>query len=135
MTRILEHLYVGCLADAQRLSRGNPNRISTVVTICEQGIEHKATDVCYVHLPIVDDEPVPVRQFEAIMNAIAVSIHTGNVLIHCGVGISRSPILTAAFMHRIGYAEFDVAIEIIRQARPIIEPSKILVKCVKEILG
>ena len=90
MTRIWERLWVGGLTDAERLSRKNPNRIATVISLCEQGVESKEADVRYVHLPIEDDEPVPVRQFNAVMDAIAVNIRGGNVLVHCAVGLSTT---------------------------------------------
>src|SRR5208337_802164 len=110
MSRIWERLFLGSLQDAERLSRGNPNRISTVISLCEQSVEHKAKGVQFIHLPLEDDEPVPVRQFNAVMNAIAVSIPNGNVLLHCALGISRSPTLIAAYLHRVGYQNFDAAI-------------------------
>ena len=132
MTRIWERLFVGCLADAQRLSRGNPSRISTVITLCEQSVEHKSPDVHYVHLPIEDEEPVPVRQFDAIIHSIAEAVRTGNVLVHCAVGFSRSPTLTAAYLHRTGHKNFDATIEEIRHLRPSIDPSIILLNSVKE---
>jgi protein-tyrosine phosphatase len=134
MTLILENLFIGSLQDAERLSRGNPNRISTVITLCEQSVGHKAANVHYVHLPVEDDEPVPVRQFYAVMDAITKSVRTGNVLVHCAIGFSRSPALTAAYLHRSGYQNFAVAIEEIKKLRPIIEPSQILMNSVKEHL-
>ena len=90
MTRIWERLFVGGLTDAERLSRKNPNRIATVISLCEPCIEGKAADLRYIHLPVEDDESVPVRQFEAVMSAIAVNIRKGNVLVHCALGLSRS---------------------------------------------
>jgi hypothetical protein len=74
MTQIWEHLFVGSLADAQRLLRKNSNRIATVISLCEQCVEGNATDIHYIHLPLEDYEPVPVRQFDAVMQAIAMSI-------------------------------------------------------------
>jgi protein-tyrosine phosphatase len=135
MTQILERLFLGSLQDAERLSRGNPNRISTVITLCEQSVEHKSPDVHYIHLPIEDAEPVPVRQFDAIIRSIAEAVRIGNVLVHCAVGFSRSPTLTAAYLHCIKHKNFDAAMEGIRQVRPSVDPSKILLKSVKEILG
>src|ERR1035437_1782207 len=134
MTLILENLFVGSLQDAERLSRGNPNRISTVITLCEQPVRHKAANVHYAHLPVEDGELVPVRQFYAVMDAIANNIRTGNMLVHCAVGFSRSPTLTAAYMHRVGYRNFDAAMEEIRQVRPSVDPSTILVSSVKKHL-
>ena len=77
---------------------------------------------------------MPVRQFNAAMNAIVLNIRTGVVLLHCGLGISRAPTLTAAYMQRVGYMNIDAAIEEIRHLRPSVEPSKILLNSVKEIL-
>jgi protein-tyrosine phosphatase len=134
MTQIWERLFVGCLADAERLSRKNPSRIATVISLSEQRVEDKAADVRFIHLPIEDDEPVPLRQFNEVMEAITANIRSGIVLVQCGVGISRAPILTAAYMHRVDYKSFDEATEEIRQVRPIINPSRILAISVKEHL-
>ena len=134
MTLILENLFVGSLQDAERLSRGNPNRISTVITLCEQPVRHKAANVHYAHLPVEDGEPVPVRQFYAVMDAITNNIRTGNVLVHCAAGFSRSPTLTVAYLHRTGYKNFDTAMEEIKMLRPSVDPSKILMSSVKEQL-
>lgn len=135
MTQIWERLFVGSLQDAERLSRKNPNRIATVISLSEDRVEDKAADVQYVYLPIEDDEPVPTRQFNAVMDAITANIRSSIVLVQCGMGISRAPTLTAAYMHSVGYKNFDAAIEEIRQVRPIINPSRILASSVKEHLG
>ena len=134
MTQIWERLFVGSLQDAQRLSRRNSNRIATVISLSEQCVEKKAAGVRYIHLPIEDDEPVPVRPFNAVMDAIALNIRQGNVLVHCGVGTSRAPSLTAAYLHRVGYKHMDSAIEEIRQVRPIIDPSTTLLNSIRRHL-
>jgi protein-tyrosine phosphatase len=134
ITQILERLFLGGLQDAERLSRDNPNQISTVITLCEQSVGHKAANVHYVHLPVENDEPIPVRQFNAVMDAITKSICTGNVLVHCAIGCSRSPALTAAYLHRTGYQNFAAAIAKIKMLRPSVDPSTILASSVKGIL-
>jgi protein-tyrosine phosphatase len=134
MTRIWERLYIGGLADAEELAEDNPDGITTVISLSEQCVEKKAAGVRYIHLPIEDDEPVPVRQFDAVMDALAFNIRQGNVLIHCGVGISRAPSLTAAYLHRVGYKHIDAAIEEIRQVRPIIDPSTTLLNSIRRHL-
>jgi protein-tyrosine phosphatase len=134
MTQIWERLFLGSLADAQRLSRRNSNRIATVISLSEQCVEKKAAGVRYIYLPIEDDEPGPLRQFDAVMDAIAVNIRKGNVLVHCALGLSRSPTLTAAYLHRVGYMNIDAAIEEIRQVRPTIDPSNILLESIRRHL-
>lgn len=85
MTQIWERLFVGSLQDAHRLSRRNSNRIATVISLSEQCVEKKAAGVNYIHIPIEDEEPVPVGQFDCIMDAMAENIRQGNVLVHCRV--------------------------------------------------
>jgi hypothetical protein len=42
--------------------------------------------------------------------------------------------MTAAWMHICGYKNIDVTLVEIRKLRPIIQPSSILLKSVKELL-
>ena len=134
MTQIWERLWVGGLQDAVRLAKGNPNHIDTVISLCEQCITAKRQGVNYVHLPIQDESPLPAGQFDSIMDALTENIRWGKVLLHCGVGISRAPSLAAAYMDAVGYKNYDVAIEEIRQLRSIINPSMILFKSIRRHL-
>jgi protein-tyrosine phosphatase len=90
--------------------------------------------VNYIHIPIEDDRPVPVSKFDSVIDAIAENIRWGTVLLHCALGLSRASTMTAAWMHVIGYKNFDAAIEEVRQKRPTIDPSKTLLDSVKEHL-
>ncbi len=133
-TQVWERLYIGGIADAEELAAGNPYRITTVVSLSEIPVETKRRDINYLHLAVEGDEAVSIHQFYGIMDAIRKNIRWGTVLLHCGVGISRAPSLAAAYMDAVGYKHIDAAIEEIRQMRPSIEPSKILLKSVKEYL-
>ncbi|MGO9336136.1 MAG: dual specificity protein phosphatase family protein [Terracidiphilus sp.] len=134
MTEVWERLYIGSLADAERLADGNPHGISTVISLSEIPVERNRRDINYVHLPIEDDEPVPVQQFDAIMVALTECIRRGTVLLHCGVGVSRAPSLAAAYMDAVGCMGIDSALDEIRKIRPFIHPSTTLVKSLKENL-
>ena len=134
MTQIWERLFLGSLADAEGLAVANPAGITTVISLSEVAVQYKRTDVNYVHLPIEDDVPVPVRQFYCIMDAIRKNIRWGTVLFNCGVGVSRAPSLVAAYMDSVGYMGIDAAIKEIRKARPFIHPSTVLVESLKENL-
>ena len=134
MTHVWERLWLGSRRDAEELAVANPHRITTVISLCEGCVTAKRRDVCYVHIPIEDAEPVPGRKFNAIMNAIAKNIRSGTVLLHCGEGVSRAPSLTAAYMHRVGYSDIDSALAEIKRLRPFANPSKTLFDSVKEHL-
>jgi protein-tyrosine phosphatase len=134
MTQIWERLFIGSLADAEELAAGNPHRISTVISLSEIPVEIKRRGVNYLHLPIEDEEPVPVRQFDAIMDALSENIRWGTVLLHCASGISRAPSMAGAYMDAVGCMGIDAAINEIRQLRPFIHPSSTLLNSLKENL-
>jgi protein-tyrosine phosphatase len=134
MTQIWERLFIGGLADAERLAEGNPNGISTVISLCVECVASKRQDVNYLRIPIVDEEPVPLGQFDRIMDALMENIRWGTVLLHCGVGISRAPALTAAYMHVVGYRSIDAALKEVKRRRPFIAPSEILLNSIRRHL-
>ena len=134
MTHVWERLWIGSLRDAEELADANPNRITTVISLCEGCVTSKRRGVRYVHIHIEDDEPVPARKFDEIMSAIAQNIRSGTVLLHCAEGMSRAPSLTAAYMHRAGYKQIDAALTEIKRLRPIANPSNTLFDSVKEHL-
>lgn len=129
-----ERLWVGGFSDAEELAAGNPHRISTVISLSEIPLESKRRGINYHFLPVEDGEPVPVRQFDAIMDALTENLRWGTVLLHCGAGVSRAPSLAAAYMDAVGCMGIDAAITAIRKARPFISPSTALVNSLKENL-
>ena len=131
VTKIWDRLFLGSLLDAERLGRGNPLGISAVISLSETAPCNTRREITYIHVPIDDAQPIPVNQFDAIMRAIADHIRSGKVLIHCGSGVSRAPVITAAWMHLAGHKNFDAALEEIAALRPFINPSAVLLASVK----
>src|ERR1017187_890234 len=134
MTQVWERLFIGGIADAEQLADANPSGITTVVSLSEIPVEEKRKGVNYLHLPIEDDVPVPVRQFYGVMDAIRKNIRWGTVPLHCGVGVSRAPSLAAAYMDAVGCMGVETAIGEIRKLRPVISPSSVLINSLKENL-
>jgi protein-tyrosine phosphatase len=130
ITKIWERLFVGAKDDAEHLAKANPHGIDCVLSLCDVPVAHRRPGINYLHLPIEDEQPVSVGQFDAVMDAIAENVRWGRVLVHCGVGISRAPIMTAAFMASVGYKHIDAALAEIRKVRSI-SPSTILLNSVK----
>ena len=134
MTQVWERLYIGSLADAEELGDDNPCGIDTVISLSEFPVKHKRRGVNYLHLPIEDDEPLPVRQFDRILDALSENVRWGTVLLHCSLGVSRAPSLAAAYMDAVGCMSIDAALKEIRRVREFISPSDVLVKSLKEYL-
>ena len=132
MTRIWERIYLGDLKDARQLARSNPQRISTVISLCREQPVNKAPKITYIHIPIPDSRPISAQKFEDILFAIAIGLRRGNLLVHCLAGMNRSPILIAAWLHRCGYAGIDKALAEIADLRDI-APSQVLLRNIKEL--
>lgn len=134
MTKIWERLYLGGLKDAQQLAHSNPQRISTVISLCREQAVNQAAKITYIHIPIADSRPITPQRFEDIMFAIAIGVRRGNLLVHCLAGMSRSPILIAAWLHRCGYKGIDKALAEIAELRDI-APSQALLRSVRDLSG
>jgi protein-tyrosine phosphatase len=130
ITRVWERLYLGSLRDAEQLASSNPLCITSVVSLCSHKVPHQARGVSYTRVPIADSRPISARQFDAVMAAIAQGVRQGNLLIHCVGGVSRSPTMAAAWMHRCGYLNIVAALVEIAKRRPTIDPSAVLLRSV-----
>src|SRR5713101_58763 len=84
VTKIWERLYLGSLLDAQRLAKSNPHAITSVVSLSEHAPINTLPEISYVHIPVEDEQPIPLAQFTAILEAISNNIRRGRVLVHCG---------------------------------------------------
>jgi hypothetical protein len=134
VTKIWERLFLGSLKDAEQLGRSNPQRITTVVSLCRQQAIHRAPKITYIHIPIPDARPISAQKFEDIMYAMAIGLRRGNLLVHCLEGRNRSPILIAAWLHRCGYAGIDKALSEIAALRDL-TPSDTLLRSLKDLLS
>ena len=134
ITKVWERLFVGGQRDAQKLATSNRHRITTVISLCEEQKLRRNPTVNYLHIPIADATPIDIGQFDGVMDAIAENIRWGTVLVHCGSGICRAPIMAAAWMHIVGYKNIDAALSEIAMLRPVVGPSPVLLNSVKELL-
>ena len=90
----------------------------------------EAKGVRYARIVIAESSPISARQFDAVMAAIAQGVRHGKLLIHCAGGVNRSPIMAAAWLHRCGCLNLVEALLAIKERRPIIDPSPVLLRSV-----
>jgi protein-tyrosine phosphatase len=134
MTKVWERLYLGCRKDAETLYDDNPHRFTTVISLSEEPVQWRSRRIAYLHFPITPDAPVSRAQFDAVIDAIGENVRWGTVLVNCAAGVSISPVLTAAWMHVVGYKDIDAGLAEIKKLRPNISPSPDLLASVKEHL-
>ena len=130
VTAVSTRQFLGSLADAERLAKDNPHQIRTVISLCEERVKQRATDIRYVQFPVRDTQPIPIALLSAILEAIYQAVAQGTVLVHCHSGISRAPTLVAAFLDQTGSVRFEDAIRFLRKLRPEIAPSPNLIRSV-----
>lgn len=128
-----ERLFVADLRAAERLAIENPLRIRTVVSVCTERIQARNKEILYVQVPVLDAQPLPLEVVDEVMRTIARNISAGRVLIHCGAGLSRSPVVAALYFDLVGYRNFDSALDELSRLRAI-DPSPILVRSAREYL-
>ena len=116
------------------LSSANPLQIMSVITLSEEPVEQRNPAIRYLHFPVRDARPIRISWLNAILTAIEESMPRGAVLVHCGVGISRSPAVVAAYLDRIGFLSFARALSYLESLRPAVAPSKALVESIEREL-
>jgi protein-tyrosine phosphatase len=131
MTKVFERLYVGDADDADRLAVTNPDGITAVVNLNTEPNQHWRDGITYVFFPVDEYERISSRRFEGLMLTIGQLIRAGTVLVHCGAGSSRSPVVVAVYMHLIGFKNFDDALSQLRGLRPVVAPSKLIIETAK----
>jgi protein-tyrosine phosphatase len=128
VTPVSPKLFLGSLADAERLANANPYQIQTVITLCEARVKQRVRGVRYIEFPVRDAQPIPIALLNAILEAIYQAVADGATLVHCHFGLSRAPTLVAAFLDQTGSARFEEAIGTLRKLRPEIAPAPDLIR-------
>lgn len=131
VTPVSARLFLGNLADAERLANCNPHQIQTVITLCEKPVKRRAAGVRYLQFPVRDAQPIPIALLNAILETIYQAVAEGATLVHCHFGLSRAPTLVAAFLDQTGSSRFEEAICVLRKLRPEIAPDPNLIRSIK----
>jgi predicted protein tyrosine phosphatase len=126
ITKVWERLYVGDSKAAERLAVENPLGINAIITLCPEPIRSKNPKINYIHIPMPDGAVEP-EILDSVVNAIAIQIRKGKLLLHCSAGFSRSPCMAAMW-------SFDEALNEIARLRSVTDPSPSLVNSAKDHL-
>ena len=131
LSQILSWLYLGSFANAcdlEELKRNNIKYILNCAVECKN--ENLPSDIKELHLKLVDEPEFDITKHFKQTNDFINKVRTagGNLLVHCKVGLSRSPTVIIAYL--IKYYEFtaDSAINFIKRKRPQIIPNQGFIK-------
>ncbi|KAL7268237.1 tyrosine protein phosphatase yvh1, partial [Rhizina undulata] len=121
-----ENLYIGGMFALRRREAMKEAGITHVVSVLRLPLD-KALFENYEHMVVevddVEDENI-LEHFSTSNKFISSAIQNGGVvLIHCAMGKSRSATILAAYIMASRRLELNLALSLIRRARPIIEPN------------
>ena len=119
MNRILDRLYCGAFDDVPACADAG---ITCVLSLCEAQPE-PIPGVLMLHAPFPDEVDIPVHVWAELITALTRVLRYGyTVLVHCRLGVSRSPTLCAAYIARAGVFPLDDALTYVRLCRNIANP-------------
>src|SRR5277367_5725480 len=135
MTQVGHRLFLSGYARAADLAKDNPHKITAVLCVHQAMDYPKNPDIIYEHIPFADGEGIPPKVFVQCLGWLKHMYEEGHIiLIHCAAGISRSPTITASFMHYGESAEFNAALDQIRLDRPNVSPAPNVLRSAKMML-
>jgi protein-tyrosine phosphatase len=95
--------------------------ISVVIDLegaIDDGVPTRPGGILYIYLPIYDAELPDLAVLDASADLAARLLRSGyRVLVHCGLGLNRSPLLAGLVLNRLGWSG-PAAVERLRERRP-----------------
>lgn len=120
MNQILPRLYLGSFADAEQLTADD---CQYVITLCE-AVPQLVSGITLCHLPMPDEVYLGTGIWQQRVTALTniLALHTApSVLVHCRLGVSRSPSLVAAYLTRYGWT-LETALALLVSRRGVVAP-------------
>ncbi len=117
-------LYIGDYRDGASLRVGDPARIDRIVNLSR---EHYDSALPVLEIDQWDGDPVDAEVLVGFLAAMREAWRRQEtVLVHCRHGRSRAAAFCIARIMDHAGCDWDHAEEIVRQARPVIDPSPVL---------
>jgi protein-tyrosine phosphatase len=119
MDQILDRLWLGDFEDAERVTL---EQCTCVMTLCEHAPQLTTPEMAHIHAPIPDRVWLPAGAWGELVHALRRAVRDEEaVLVHCRLGVSRSPALVAAYLAQCGY-ELETALAYLVSRRSCVAP-------------
>lgn len=74
--------------------------------------------------------------FEAALSTLTILLFEGySVLVHCPLGVSRSPALVIAYLSVVEEMDIEEALSLVREKRPIVNPHPYFLRLISVLKG
>eukprot|EP01121_Diplochlamys_sp_Union-15-3_P018017 TRINITY_DN6470_c0_g1_i1.p1 TRINITY_DN6470_c0_g1~~TRINITY_DN6470_c0_g1_i1.p1 ORF type:complete len:184 (+),score=19.24 TRINITY_DN6470_c0_g1_i1:21-572(+) len=128
-SRIIHRLYLGNLDNAHNEQGLRKKQITHIVTLTSSSFPPKFPKEFEYLWVNVEDECLAnlLSTFQTVFRFVDRGRRRGNVLVHCGAGVSRSATIVIAYLMYKRPEKFkthNIAMDFVRQKRKIISPNK-----------
>ena len=118
MEQILNTLYLGSLLDGYTITKHQA--IQHIVNLSQFSYPCESRPV--THAPFPDETYIHPELWQRLVLMLEGLLCTTTVLVHCRLGVSRSPALVAAYLAKIQQTTPWEALKYIRAKRPMVSP-------------
>jgi protein phosphatase slingshot len=128
--KIIDHVYIGDYTCAYSISFLIQNKI-TYILVCARELTCRFPErFTYLHLSLDDNYRSNILEYvdtasEFINNAV---IKKKNVLVHCAMGISRSPSIVIGYLLKFHKMDFEKALELVKNKHEYTNPQPVFLK-------
>ena len=104
-------------------------RVRNVMSVARECADTKINShrVNLVHFGFRDQVIMDIGMVEAALRSLRAMLRRGTTLVHCGMGISRSPTIIALYWMAVGkVATYEEGIERLKKVRPCVRPNRLV---------
>jgi len=130
-THIVDNIYLGSAFNAASYQTLKNLNIKVIINATSEISEYYPNDFTYLRYSIYDNNKQSIKKYleEAYNNILFYQKNnTGNILIHCFVGASRSASIVLYYLMKNKSYTFDEALNFLKERRPIVNPTFRLTK-------
>lgn len=129
-TKVADKLWVGGEPLGNDLKTLREFGIKNVMSVAKEAHDEciqYSDEFRLVHFGFRDHEPFEPFLLKQALYTLKQLLKRGNTLVHCGVGISRSPSIIALYWYAMGLTPSrEAGIEHQRALRPIVRPNRVI---------
>lgn len=123
-------LALGRRADAEDLPALAAHGIQAILSLCP--VLRPDGVVCQLSMDVRDRVALPAAAIDEAVAFLQAQIQAGRrVLVHCEMGLSRSPSIVVAYLHAVHGMPIEMALERIRETHPTADPHPLLLTSIR----
>jgi len=128
---VTPNLALGRRADAEDAQAIAAHGIQAILSLAP--VQRPDGVLCQLSLDVRDRVRLPEAAIQEAIAFIRTQIQAGRrVLVHCEMGLSRSPAVVVAYLHAVHGMQIEEAVDFIRRTHPMADPHSLLLASIHE---